>query len=127
MAGGEEGMPAVQHARLAARPAAKRVRTRAPVAAASARSGEPGVAPPASPVTTFTLPSVQVQAHIQGQTAGFVPGATETFDFPAFVCRLGGFTKDFLKIRQLSSCTVVLYLACGMMKKNRGCVAKPCL
>lgn len=74
MAGGEEGVPAVQHARPAACPAAKHVRTRAAVAAASARCGEPGVARRASPVTTFTLPSVQVQAHIQGQTAGLVHG-----------------------------------------------------
>lgn len=100
MAGGEEGMPAVQHARLAAGPAAQRVWIRAAVAAASARSGEHGVAPLASHVTTFTLPSIQVQAHIQGKTAGFVPRATETFDLRAFVFYLGGFTKDSLKILQ---------------------------
>lgn len=99
MAGGEEGMPAVQHAGLAAGAAAEHVRICAPNAAASARSGEPGVAPPVSPknvtTTTFTLPPVQVHAHIQGQSAGFVPGATVTCDLHMFMSCLGGFTKDF--------------------------------
>lgn len=99
MAGGEEGMPAVQHARLAAGTAAEHVRACAPNAAASARSGEPGVAPPVSPknvtTTTFTLPPVQVHAHIQGQTAGFMPRATVTCDLHMFLSRLGGFIMDF--------------------------------
>lgn len=47
MAGGEEGMPAVQHARPTAGSAAKHVRTYA--ATTSAWSGEHGVAPRASP------------------------------------------------------------------------------
>lgn len=99
MAGGKEGMPAVQHARLAAGAAAEHVRACAPNAAASARSGEPGVAPPVSlknvTTTTFTLPPVQVHAHIQGQTTGFVPGATVTCDLHMFLSHLGGFIMDF--------------------------------
>lgn len=99
MAGGEEGMPAVQHAGLAAGAAAEHVWICAPNTAASARSGEPGVAPPVSPknvtTTTFTLPPVQVHAHIQGQSAGFVPGATVTCDLHMFMSCLGGCTKDF--------------------------------
>lgn len=82
MAGGEESMSAVQHARLAAGTAAEHVRACAPNTTASARGGEPGVTLPVSPenltTTTFTLPPVQVHAHIQGQTTGFVPGTTVT-------------------------------------------------
>lgn len=105
MAGGEEGLPAVQHARLAAGAAAEHVRICAPIAAASARSGEPGVAPPVSPknltTTTFTLTPVQVHIHIQGQSAGFVPGTTVTCDLHMFMSCLGGFTKDFFFFSKL--------------------------
>lgn len=75
MAGGEEGLPAVQHASLTAGAAAEHVWTHCPNTATSARGGEPGLEPSTNvTATTFTLPPVQVHARIQGQTAGLAHG-----------------------------------------------------